>query len=195
MPIVEHQYLHYKNVLCFEMQLDYGEIEDFAQRIDYSLDVLDLSRDGKIVITQKSPFLEFLIPVDKQFSSSKHYRYKPEFKLVNAIRTRHYGSFDSIQNKVEELKKYIQDQSFLPATPPYFIVQDIKNKIYDVYIGINESIILWYFYGVSKLTRILNYGGKSYDQTENKVTAQANAIRSTGFSYDSECGSCHAGSG
>lgn len=105
MPIVEHQYLHYKNVLCFEMQLDYGEIEDFAQRIDYSLDVLDLSRDGKIVITQKSPFLEFLIPVDKQFSSSKHYRYKPEFKLVNAIRTRHYGSFDSIQNKVEELKK------------------------------------------------------------------------------------------
>ena len=124
MPIVEHQYLHYKNVLCFEMQLDYGEIEDFAQRIDYSLDVLDLSRDGKIVITQKSPFLEFLIPVDKQFSSSKH-----------------YGSFDSIQNKVEELKKYIQDQSFLPATPPYFIVQDIKNKIYDVYIGINESIL------------------------------------------------------
>ena len=127
MPIVEHQYLHYKNVLCFEMQLDYGEIEDFAQRIDYSLDVLDLSRDGKIVITQKSPFLEFLIPVDKQFSSSKHYRYKPEFKLVNAIRTRHYGS--------------IQDQSFLPATPPYFIVQDIKNKIYDVYIGINENIL------------------------------------------------------
>ena len=45
-------------------------------------------------------------------------------------------------------------------------------------------MILWYFYGVSKLTRILNYGGKSYDQTENKVTAQANAIRSTGFSYD-----------
>ena len=141
MPIVEHQYLHYKNVLCFEMQLDYGEIEDFAQRIDYSLDVLDLSRAGKTVINQKSPFLEFLIPVDKQFSSSKHYRYKPEFKLVNAIRTRHYGSFDSIQNKVEELKKYIQDQSFLPATPPYFIVQDIKNKIYDVYIGINENIL------------------------------------------------------
>ena len=72
---------------------------------------------------------------------SKHYRYKPEFKLVNAIRTRHYGSFDSIQNKVEELKKYIQDQSFLPATPPYFIVQDIKNNIYDVYIGINENIL------------------------------------------------------
>ena len=129
MPIVEHQYLHYKNVLCFEMQLDYGEIEDFAQRIDYSLDVLDLSRDGKIVITQKSPFLEFLIPVDKQFSSSKHYRYKPEFKLVNAIRTRHYGSFRQYsKQKWRSLRSIIQDQSFLPATPPYFIVQDIKNK-------------------------------------------------------------------
>ena len=31
MPIVEHQYLHYKNVLCFEMQLDYGEIEDLPK--------------------------------------------------------------------------------------------------------------------------------------------------------------------
>lgn len=28
MPIVEHQYLHYKNVLCFEMQLDYGVMFD-----------------------------------------------------------------------------------------------------------------------------------------------------------------------
>lgn len=82
-----------------------------------------------------------MIPVDKRFVSNKHYRCKPEFKLVNAIRTRHYGSFDSIQDEVEELKKYIQDHSLLPATPPYFIVQDIKNKIYDVYIGINENIL------------------------------------------------------
>ena len=141
MPIIEHQYLHYKNVLCFEMQLNYGEIEDFAKRIDYSLDVLDLSRDGKTVITQKSPFIEFLVPVNKSFPNNKHYCCKPEFKLVNAIRTRHYGSFDSIQNKVEELKKYIEEHSLLPATPPYFIVQDIKNNIYDVYIGINENIL------------------------------------------------------
>ncbi len=141
MPIIEHQYLHYKNVLCFEMQFDYGGVEDFAKRIDYSLDVVNLSRDGKIVITQKSPFIEFLIPVDKRFSSNKHYRYKPEFKLVNAIRTRHYGSFDSIQNKVEELKEYIQNHSLSPVTPPYYIVQDLKNKIYDVYIGINENIL------------------------------------------------------
>lgn len=123
------------------MQFDYGGVEDFAKRIDYSLDVVNLSRDGKIVITQKSPFIEFLIPVDKRFSSNKHYRYKPEFKLVNAIRTRHYGSFDSIQNKVEELKEYIQNHSLSPVTPPYYIVQDLKNKIYDVYIGINENIL------------------------------------------------------
>ena len=57
MPIVEHQYLHYKNVLCFEMQLDYGEIEDFAQRIDYSLDVLDLT--GKLLLLKNPLFLSF----------------------------------------------------------------------------------------------------------------------------------------
>lgn len=59
MPIVEHQYLHYKNVLCFEMQLDYGEIEDFAQRIDYSLDVLDLSVTGKLLLLKNPLFLSF----------------------------------------------------------------------------------------------------------------------------------------
>lgn len=141
MPVVEHQYLHYKNVLCLEMRLDRGEVEDFAERLDYSLDVLNLCRNGKIVITQKSPFIEFLIPVDRRFPSNKHYSYKSEFKLVNAVRARHYGSFDSIQSKVEELKAYIKSYSLSTVTPPYFIVQDLENKIYDVYIGINENIL------------------------------------------------------
>ena len=57
MPIVEHQYLHYKNVLCFEMQLDYGEIEDFAQRIDYSLEIYPVT--GKLLLLKNPLFLSF----------------------------------------------------------------------------------------------------------------------------------------
>ena len=141
MPVVECQYLHYKNILCLEMKLDCIKVEEFAKKIDYSLDILNLSRSGKIVITQKSPFIEFLIPVDKCFPSNEYYSYKPEFKLVNAVRARHYGSFESIDSKVEELNEYIHDFSLSPITQPYFIIQDLKNEIYDVYIGINENIL------------------------------------------------------
>ena len=64
-----------------------------------------------------------------------------EVKLVNAVRARHYGSFLSIENKVEELHTYIAEHSLLPITQPYFIVQDIQNDIFDVYIGISENVL------------------------------------------------------
>jgi len=46
MSVIEHQYLHYRNVLYFEMQFDYEEVESFVKKIDYGLEILDLSRNG-----------------------------------------------------------------------------------------------------------------------------------------------------
>lgn len=141
MSVIEHQYLHYRNVLYFEMQFDYEEVESFVKKIDYGLEVLDLSRNGKIVVAQKSPYIEFFIPVDKKFSSNKHYRYKPEFKLVNAIRSRHCGTLNNIYDTVTELNDYIQNKNLSTVTSPYIVIQDEENRIYDIYIGINENIL------------------------------------------------------
>ena len=68
-----------------------------------------------------------------------------------------------------------------------------KRGVYKNFV--ENSMILWYSYGVSKLTRVLNYGGRKYVQPKNKVTAKTDIVRHTCLCYDSECGSCHAGSG
>ena len=136
MQVIEHQFLHYRNVLSYITQIDDDDIG-----VKNNICVLDLKLNGKIVFTKKDNFMEFVIPVNKKFTSNQHYEFKSEFKLVNAVRVRHYGSFSTIKNKVDDLKAYIEEHSLTPVTQPYYMIQDCKNEIYDVFIGISENIL------------------------------------------------------
>ena len=141
MQVIEHQYLHYKNVLVYETEVDPETISSIVNGIPDSLSVLGLQLNGKVIMTYTSNSLKFIIPVNESFSSNQHYQYKPEYKLVNAVRVRHYGSFLNIGDKVEELYAYIAEHSLQSITQPYFIVQDMQNGIFDVYIGISENVL------------------------------------------------------
>ena len=141
MRVIEHQYLHYRNVLVCKMPFDTSLITDFLNKISENLSVIDLNLNGKIVMTSDSSNMEFNIPVNKSFFGNSHYQYKSEFKLVNAIRARHYGSLDNIEETIIELNEYIQENSLVPITNPYFIVQSIEHDIYDVLIGISENVL------------------------------------------------------
>lgn len=141
MQVIEHQYLYYQNVLACRLQLDSGCVSDFLQRVSENLSVLNLKQTGKTIFTMDDPFVEFNIPVDQPFQGNLHYQYKPEFKLVNAVRARHYGSLDDIENKVMELKQYIAKHSLNPVTQPYFVAQDAVNGVYDIWIGIDENVL------------------------------------------------------
>lgn len=111
MQVIEHQYLHYNNVLIYETEVVPETILGVVNGIPDSLSVLGLQLNGKIILTYKGNCMEFIIPVNEGFPSNQHYWYKPEFKLVNAVRARHYGSFLNIGNKVEELYAYIAERS------------------------------------------------------------------------------------
>ena len=141
MQVIEHQYLHYKNVLVYETEVDPEAISSIVNGIPDSLSVLGLQLNGKVIMTYTGNSLKFIIPVNESFSSNQHYQYKPEYKLVNAVRARHYGSFLNIGDKVEELYAYIAERSLQSITQPYFIVQDMQNGIFDVYIGISENVL------------------------------------------------------
>lgn len=141
MQVIEHQYLHYKNVLVYETDVDPEAISGIVNGIPDSLSVLELQLNGKVIMTYTGNSLKFIIPVNESFKSNQHYRYKPEFKLVNAVRARHYSSFLNIGDKIEELYTYIAERSLQSITQPYFIVQDMQNGIFDVYIGISENIL------------------------------------------------------
>ncbi|MCM1508667.1 MAG: hypothetical protein NC177_16290 [Ruminococcus flavefaciens] len=110
-------------------------------KLSDNLSVLKLKQTGKAIFTVVDSFVEFNIPVDTVFQDNSHFQYKPEFKLVNAVRARHYGSFDDIKKRVIELNQYIENASLNSVTQPYFIAQDVVNGVYDVWIGIDENVL------------------------------------------------------
>lgn len=141
MQVIEHQYLHYQNVLACKVQLDSGCVTDFLMKLSDNLSVLNLKQTGKAIFTVVDSFVEFNIPVDTVFQDNSHFQYKPEFKLVNAVRARHYGSFDDIEKRVMELNQYIENASLNSVTQPYFIARDVANGVYDILIGIDENVL------------------------------------------------------
>lgn len=141
MSAVEHQFLNYRNVLSYTINIDDSNLFDYVSGIHNSINTLNYEINGKIVLTQKNGQTEFIIPVNRDFPSTQSYKYKKEFKLVNAVRIRHYGSYRTIAETVDELKTYIHQHSLTPITQPYFVVQDRKVEIYDVLIGVSENIL------------------------------------------------------
>lgn len=141
MPVVEHQFLHYRNLLSYTTRIEDSRISAFVVGVEKNIHVLDLELKGDVIVTKSEAGTEFIIPIDKSFSSNKHFKFKPEFKLVNALRIRHYGSFSTISERVEELRDYMTRNSLTAVTPPYFIVKNCRYDIYDVLIGISENVL------------------------------------------------------
>lgn len=141
MSVIECQFLNYRNILSYTHNIKDEDVLFFAQGISNNICVLDMNLNGNIVITKNNGSMEFLIPVDKKVESSKHYKFKPEFKLVNAVSVRHYGSFSTIGEKLEELNEYINENILVPVTQPYYIIRDLNTEVYDIFIGISENIL------------------------------------------------------
>lgn len=141
MQVIQHQYLHFKNLLTFETDLDYAAIPDFTKGIADSLNVLNLKQNGCVIIKINKDNVQFIIPVDKKFKSCEHYKYKEEIKIVNAVRVRHYGNFKGIKKTAESLSDYIIQNSMQAVTQPYYTVNEFQNDVYDVYIGISENVL------------------------------------------------------
>lgn len=141
MQVFEHQYLHFRNLLTFETDLDYSAIPNFAKGIADSLNVLNLRQNGCIILKFNKDRIQFIIPVDKKFRSCEHYSYKDEIKIVNAMRVRHYGDFKEIKKTTDSLSNYIVQNSMQAITQPYYTVNEFHNDVYDVYIGISENVL------------------------------------------------------
>lgn len=141
MQVIEHQYIHYKNLLTFEVNIDYVAIPEYTKSIAASLGVLQLKQNGNIIFKIDSQSIQFIIPVDRSFNSSEYYEFKKEFKIVNAVRVRHYGDFNEINRIVDDLSEYIREHSMVAITPPYYSLNEVHSNVYDVYIGLSENVL------------------------------------------------------
>ena len=139
MPVIEHQALIHYHVLSYETIIESSQMQEMIEGIHRSVSALGLQQCGNIITTRKGIKTEFLVPVNKKFETTEYYKYKPVFRLVNALKVRHYGDFSDIHVCVDEIIRYINDNSLMAITNPYYVDKDPANSIYDVYIGVSEN--------------------------------------------------------
>ncbi len=137
--VAEHQTLKVERILLHQANISDDVVSQMLEHIRKNISVLGFQICGNIIIAKQDKYLEFLIPVDKEFDSNEHYNFKERIRLVNAARLRHYDSFSKIQKSLDELNNYITEKKLTPITVPYIVERDDLDNVYDIYIGISEN--------------------------------------------------------
>lgn len=155
MHIFKDQILQYENVLSYRTKIQISNVNKMIGFIQRNTDALDLKICGNIAVTvyEKENIsgvemsdIEFLIPVNKKISESSAFKFKPVFKLVNAVKIRHEGSMKLIERAEHTLDEYITQNAMQPVTPVYYLFiqcteYNNEDNIVDLYKGISENIL------------------------------------------------------
>lgn len=155
MHILKDQILQYENVLSYRTKIQISDVNKMIGFIQRNTDALDLKICGNIAATvhekknisgMEMSDIEFLIPINKKISESSAFKFKPVFKLVNAVKIRHEGSMKLIERAEHTLDEYITQNAMQPVTPVYYLFiqsteYDNEDNIVDLYKGISENIL------------------------------------------------------
>ncbi len=155
MHVFKNQILICPNILSYLIRIKYSDIYETTERLQKAAEALDLKVCGRIMTTVKSKTLtqsgslsdiEFLVPVDRPFDSTVNYKYKPMFKLINAVRMRYEGDICGISESQFLLAKYLNENDLEPVTGHYFsyiqaLRESPRSSIVDIYVGINSNIL------------------------------------------------------
>ncbi|MDD4644258.1 MAG: AraC family transcriptional regulator, partial [Bacilli bacterium] len=92
--------------------------------------------------------MEILVPLDKDIPLPEQYRMKKLFHLKNAVYARHEGNPQLLQNTLNSMVQYIQNNKLQQITPAYNATvnepkpgEGLDKLIIDAYIGVNPSIL------------------------------------------------------
>lgn len=92
--------------------------------------------------------IEVLIPLNKEVHVPADYKFKPVFRLNNAVKIRHRGNPAMLQNSANELMRYITDHKLMPITAGYNVTvqepadqNDVDSLIVDMYVGVSDNIL------------------------------------------------------
>lgn len=155
MHIFKNQMLYYKNVLSYRTTIKIEDTNKLISFIQKNTDALNLKICGNIITTihgketlndMKIVDIEFLIPVDKKLKRNFTFKFKPIFKLINAVKIRHEGSMETLNQTEKILNQYICDNNLHSVTRTYYLfVQSTEfensDNIVDIYKGISENIL------------------------------------------------------
>ncbi|WP_124098844.1 DUF5085 family protein [Ruminococcus sp. Marseille-P6503] len=157
MTITENNTLEMKNVVSFRGKVTQQKMEEVMRSFENLIQENNACRTGPTVTATYAVEDEFghsvmdievLIPVDKKITTNSEFKFKPLFRLNNAVKIRHKGNPALLQNSVNELMQYINSHKLMPITAGYNVTvqepanqNDIDNLIVDMYVGVCDNIL------------------------------------------------------
>ena len=154
--IEEHKEFNVNNLLSFRSSLTQDEIQNEMQNVEKFINDNNLTIVGPKISTTYSVTqgivptmdIEILIPIDTDFLETESYKFKPELKLINALKSVHKGNPQGFNHTVMELQKYIQDKKLITITSLYTVnISEVKNqddidKFHaELYVSVNPNIL------------------------------------------------------
>lgn len=151
---IEHQYIEFDNVLSYRTKVHADRLTALLEYIIHNADALGLEVTGNIIFTISDSYelankhifsIEINAPVNKAFSSSQRYIYKPKFRLVNAVSIRVGSSSGSLIEAKETLMYFLTSKQLKAISGVYFsaIFNEYSQNIesYDLFVSISENIV------------------------------------------------------
>ena len=153
--IEERKEFNVNNLLSLRASLTQDEMQKEMQNLEKFIKDNNLTIVGPKISTTYSVTqgivptidIEILIPIDKDFEETELYKFKPELKLINALKSVHKGNPQGFNDTVIEIQKYIQDNKLMSITSLYIVnvyevksPEDMDNFHAELYISINPNI-------------------------------------------------------
>ena len=155
--ILEKQELRMSNVLSRRGKFSMTEVQAEMEKIGALLGTLGVSMKGNIVTATFATYnasggtvidAEILVPLDGSVNAPEGYTFKPEFRLVNALKVRHADTHVQLDVSVEKINAYIAEKKLTPITPVYNVMMsnsatqgDMAGVMIDIYVGVSPNIL------------------------------------------------------
>jgi effector-binding domain-containing protein len=146
-----------ENALSIRKKMTQQEIQQTLMDMGNTIKSLGVNKIGPLVTTtfavEQTPTgpvldMEILIPLDKGITVQEPYIFKPLFHLKYAVYARHEGNPQLLQNTLNQMMTYIQENKFSQITSVYSVnIKELKpgdsmnDMVTDLYIGVNPSIL------------------------------------------------------
>lgn len=157
MNITENCKLEMENVISFRGKVTQQQMSQIVKEMEQIISENSAEKKGSLATatfavesngSQPMMDIEILIPLNKEIHVPSDYKFKPIFRLNNAVKIRHQGNPAMLQNSANELMKYIADHQLTPITTGYNVTvqeptnqNDVDSLIVDMYVGVSDNIL------------------------------------------------------